>query len=103
MLLSSSDAPLVQITDGGETPVAGSDYTLICNVSSGSVFTVAWTMNGSVLQGQTTETLHFSPLRLSDAGQYICQVTVGEVSYADEADVILSRKEIVRYGSNFDH
>ena len=29
-----------------------------------------------MLQGQTTEMLSFSPLRLSDAGRYTCQVTV---------------------------
>ena len=29
-----------------------------------------------MLQGQTTQMLSFSPLRLSDAGRYTCQVTV---------------------------
>ena len=91
--MSFSDAPLVKITDGGETPMAGSDYTLMCNVSSGSGLSLVWMMNGSVLQGQTTETLLFSPLRLSDAGRYTCQVSVGNVIYSDQADLILSCKK----------
>ena len=54
--------------------------------------TFQWSKDGSVLQGQTAEMLPFSPLRLSDAGKYTCEVTVDGVVYSSDEDVVISSK-----------
>ena len=68
------------ISDGGATPTVGQSYTLICSVSGGTVSSYQWRKDGAVLQGQTTEVLSFSPLRLSDAGRYSCEVSATATS-----------------------
>ena len=62
------------------TTVAGQSYTLHCNVIGIEKFTpilsYKWTKNNGTLThiGSDSKTLSFSPLRLSDAGQYFCHV-----------------------------
>ena len=55
-------------------------YSLTCNVAvdaSLNSITYQWTKNnGTQTQVGTDRVLSFSPLRLSDAGQYTCQATV---------------------------
>ena len=68
------------INDGGATPTAGQSYALTCSVNEATVSSYQWRKDGAVLQGQTTEVLSFSPLRLSDAGRYTCKVTVTAAS-----------------------
>ena len=82
----------VQITGSVATPTAGESYTLTCSVSGASVTTYQWRKDGSVIQGQTTEMLSFSPLRLSDAGQYTCEVIVNSISLTDDENVIIMSK-----------
>lgn len=61
---------------------AGKDYTLTCNVSGlekfSSIVSYKWIKNnGTEIQvGFNSNTLSFSPLRLSDAGLYTCHVSV---------------------------
>ena len=81
-----------RISDGGATPTAGQNYTLTCSVSGASVTTYQWRKDGSVIQGETTEKLSFSPLRLSDAGQYTCEVTVNSMTLTDDENVIIMSK-----------
>ena len=72
----------MQLTASQPSPRAGNDYTLTCNVSGINIVTnMRWT-NGSVISGQAGETLSFSPLRLTDAGQYCCNVTVNGTMYS---------------------
>ena len=63
------------------TPMAGSMYSLTCNVTgaetlSGVNKTYQWFKDGVLVSGQTMETLSFNPLSFSDAGRYTCQATV---------------------------
>ena len=54
-----------------------SGYSLICGGAANPSITYQWTKNnGSQTQVGTNRVLSFSPLRLSDAGQYTCQATV---------------------------
>ena len=61
--------------------VVGQSYSLHCNVAGTERFTpilsYKWTKNNGTLThvGFDSENLSFSPLRLSDAGQYVCHVT----------------------------
>ena len=77
-----SDIISVQITSSVATPIAGQNYTLTCSVTGVENFnpTIAyqWTKNnGTQMQvGTNSNTILFSPLKLSDAGQYMCRVTV---------------------------
>ena len=59
-----------------------SGYSLTCGVTvtgaENPSITYQWTKNnGTQTQVGTDRVLSFSPLRLSDAGQYTCQATVG--------------------------
>ena len=70
----------VQITTSG-TPVLGqSGYSLTCGVTgTGNLspsITYQWTKIDGTQTTQVEAVLSFSPLRLSDAGQYTCQATV---------------------------
>ena len=80
------------ISDGGATPTVGQSYSLICSVGGGTVSDYQWRKDGTVLQGQTTEVLSFSSLRLSDAGQYSCEIIVTAVS---ETFTAVQNKSIV--------
>ena len=66
---------------GTGATVAGQSYTLHCNVTGiekfSPILSYKWTKNNGTLTnvGSNSNTLSFSPLRLSDAGQYICHVT----------------------------
>ena len=52
----------------------GQNYSLTCSVGGGTVSSYQWRKDGAVLPGQTAEVLSFSPLRLSDAGRYSCEI-----------------------------
>ena len=70
----------VQVTDSGATPTAGKDYQLTCSVSGAEnlnpTMAYQWTKNSgsSQTQVETSSTLSFTPLRLSDAASYVCEV-----------------------------
>ena len=68
--------------------MAGQNCTLSCTVtglnSSDSTITYQWMKNNGTHQiqiGNNSDTLSFSSFRLSDAGQYTCQVTVDSEMY----------------------
>ena len=71
-----------QISDGGITPTAGLGYALSCSVTGtenlNAAITYEWTKRNST-QARVLgsyKTLRFSSLRLSDAGEFSCHVTV---------------------------
>ena len=73
----------VQISDSGDTPIAGEDYQLTCSVSGAEnlnpTTTYRWTRNsgsGQTQVGANSNTLSFTPLRLTDAASYVCEVTI---------------------------
>ena len=80
----------MQISDDGATR-AGQSYTLTCSVSGASVTTYHWRKDGTVLS-EIRPILSFSPLRLSDAGQYTCEVTVNSITLTDDENVVIMSK-----------
>ena len=73
------------------TPALGQSYSLTCEVSgaSGPVSAYQWRKDGAVLS-ETGQTLSFSSLTLSDAGQYTCQVSVDGVMVSRTEDISLT-------------
>ena len=68
-------------TSSVAAPIVGSMYSLICAVAgterlTDAMVTYTWSKNGAVVSNQKMATLSFSPLTLSDAGEFICEATV---------------------------
>ena len=82
----------VQITGSVATPTAGQIYTLTCSISGASVTTYQWRKDGSVIQGETTEVISFSTLRLSHAGRYTCEVNVEGNMFSNTRAITLQSK-----------
>ena len=84
--------PMMTVAVSGDgIPAAGQSYTLTCSVSGASVTTYQWRKDGTVLS-ETRPILSFSPLRLSDAGQYTCEVTVNSITLTDDENVVIMSK-----------
>ena len=73
----------VQISDGGATSTAGENYQLTCSVSGtgnlNPTISYQWAKNsgsGRTQVGTDSHVLSFTPLQLSDAASYVCEVTV---------------------------
>ena len=84
-ILCFSPAPSVsvQISNGRAAPTAGEDYQLTCSVSGvenlNPTIAYQWMKNSGssqTLLGTNSNTLSFTPLRLSDAASYGCEVTI---------------------------
>ena len=91
------------ISDEG-IPTAGQRYSLTCSVSGAeglndTTITYQWTKNnGTQTQVETnSNTLSFSPLRLSDAGEYTCEIIV--ISNSLIKDATASFKHFVNVSS----
>jgi hypothetical protein len=82
-------APLVPsisvwIHSDGAPPIAGQKYSLTCNISGAEnldpIITYKWLKNNGTqtyyVVGKNSNILSFSSLRLSDAGNYFCEVIV---------------------------
>ena len=83
--VSCSSAPtiLIIISDSGSPVLGQTGYTLTCAVigdeNLSPTITYQWTRDNGATQtqvGTNSNTLSFSPLSLSDAGRYTCDVTV---------------------------
>ena len=102
----NSIAPLVsvQISDGGATPVAGESYSLTCSVSGAEnlnpTITYQWTQNNDTVTHMNSETLPFSTLRVTDAGDYVCQLNVNS-GYLIQAIGASSNPFSVEFESKF--
>ena len=85
-LLISAPSVSVQITDGEMSPTAGLSYQLTCSVSGDeqlrpdNMYNVMymWTKNSSEQIGMNSD-LSLSPLLLSNAANYTCQVTISSM------------------------
>ena len=60
--------------------MAGESYNLTCNVSESTNVTLSyqWNMDGKRLDNETAKILVFPSLRLSDGGNYTCEVIVNQ-------------------------
>ena len=61
----------------GGAQIAGEDYTLTCTVTGGGItsFIYRWWKDGTLLTGQTANTIAFRPLQQTSSGVYICEGT----------------------------
>ena len=82
----------VNIYGEDPTPILGQNYTLSCNISDELItYEHQWNRNGTILSSELS--LYFSPLRLSDVGQYTCQsVLFPEVN--DTIDLVPQSKDL---------
>ena len=81
----------VHINGSVATPTVGQNYSLTCIVSGARVTSYQWWKDGTVLS-VTAPILSLSPIGLSDAGQYSCNVTVDGVVYSDDENVVISSR-----------
>ena len=81
----------VQTNGSVATPTVGKNYSLTCIVSGARVTSYQWWKDGTVLS-VTAPILSFSPIILSDAGWYSCNVTVDGVVYSDDENVFTSSR-----------
>ena len=93
----------VQITPSGEPVLGESGYTLTCKVVvashlCSSTITYQWIKNSSTITRLETppNSLLFSPLRLSDAGQYAYQSTISSLSLIENVSVIEFHNNILK-------
>ena len=81
--------PVINIVDFGIAQTAGEAYNLTCivtgieNLDPSLELMYQWTKNNESTQVVigNSKALFFSPLKLSDVGQYICEVTIGSRMY----------------------
>ena len=80
----------VILTGSGGTLTEGKNHTLTCTASGGGsmAYTYMWLKNDNLVFGQTSSTYSFSPLSVTDSGEYICQVSIGSVNMTSEAVTI---------------
>ena len=103
MLLQSMTVDILQIETSGFPMLGHNNYTLTCKAFVSNhlcpFVSYQWTKeNGTVAQPEN-RILTFSPLKLSDAGRYTCQVTV--CSYRFNNDVTVMKSHEVRVQSEF--
>ena len=75
-------------------PTVGQNYTLTCHVygTDSTVTAYRWMKDGIQLSNGMQETLSYSPMRLSDAGQYTCEVTIQNVEYSTVEEIAIDSK-----------
>ena len=80
IIIISAPPVSVQIDNIVSTTTAGENYLLTCSVLGAEnlnpTITYRWTKNNGTLVGENSNTLFFTPLRLSNAGSYICEVII---------------------------
>ena len=80
----------VTVTGGSGTLTAGQNHLLTCTASGGDsmAYTYMWLKDGSLVSGQTSSTYSFSPLRVTDSGEYNCRVSLGSSNMTSGAVTI---------------
>ena len=81
----------VQINNNGTAASIAQKYTLTCDVTGANVTTYEW-WKDNIVQNITEAAFSFPSLRVSDAGQYTCLVTVDEVVYNDTVNINITSK-----------
>ena len=95
IILFLAPAISVQITTSGALTLGQNGYSLTCGVIGAENLTPSiiyrWTKNnGTHTHIQVGPTHSFSPLRLSDAGQYSCQATVSSFLLSNDITITVS-------------
>ena len=95
----------VQIRDGGATPTAGENYLLTCNVSGAEnlnpTISYRWIKNSQTPVGTNSNTLSFTPLQLSDAASYICEVTISSSYLSGDIVAMNTNPQDIRIQSEY--
>ncbi len=77
----------------------GENYSLICTVYGVddlvTIISYLWRKDNTLLA--TTAILSFSPFRLSDAGQYTCEVTIENIMMYSDTHVILATRKMFMF------
>ena len=91
----------VQVTpsSGGPLTAGQTGFSLRCDVSgtdnlNSPTFTYQWQKDGDVISDQQGQTLSYSPLTASNAGQYICEVTVTSTSLSRSITIISNVQDV---------
>ena len=86
-IIFSAPPVSVQIDNIVSTTTAGENYLLTCSVLGAEnlnpTITYRWIRNNSTQVGTNSNTLFFTPLRLIDAGSYVCEVIISSNSLTD--------------------
>ena len=95
---------ILQITTSGVPAVAqNQDYILTCKALIADhlcpFVSYRWAKDNGTITQPENGTIIFSPLRLSDAGQYTCQAIVCSIRFTNE--VTLTKSYEVRIQSKF--
>ena len=105
MFVSSVSSVVVEIIESGGIPTVAQTFNLTCNVSGtgklNPTITYQWikTDETQTQVGTNSNILTFSPLRASNASNYICKVTVsssyltGEIAAMDSQNIRIQRKQ----------
>ena len=105
--LFSAPTVSVQIGNIVSTPTAGENYLLTCSVSGAEnlypTITYRWIKNSSTrLQvGTNSSTLFFTPLQLTDAASYICEVTISSNYLSGDIIAMNANPQYVRIQSEY--
>ena len=96
---------VVQIINTG-IPTAGENYQLTCAVLGAEnlnpTITYQWTKNNIQMQIKSnSETLSFTPLRLSDAANYACTVTIASSYLTGDISVMNFQEVTVQSEHNY--
>ncbi len=78
------------ITGGGDVFKAGTNHCLTCTASGGAsmAYTYRWQRYGRDIDGETSSTISFSPLREADSGKYNCRVSEGSMNTTSDGVMI---------------
>ena len=81
----------VQVYGTGVAPELGTGFELTCRVIGASISNAnyQWQENGNIKPNENDQTLTFSSLSLSDAGQYTCIVSFGTLTSRNHTDIVL--------------
>ena len=66
-------------------PSVGKHFTLTCNTCDLSPNFFVWRKYNSIIQGESNQTLSFSPFQLCDAGSYTCEVSTDDYNIESDA------------------
>ena len=102
--LPSSPEPVITAMVSGGTPTVGENYSLTCTVTGADqlnpTITYRWFKDNTVVSGEPQSTLSFSPLSLSDAGQYRCRVTVSSTLLSRSISKVSNAQDLTLQGKH---